>query len=139
MDALRARQPGSDGGKNTRRFEKVALPEDLATLDSGSRMQLRKILLDLLVTKTRSPAMSESMVSSGLALAIALCRDEGKHALANAIPTDYKTMLSVLEFFGIHWDTEVYYVQCLCGFIYRNCTRGDYSKATACPDCKIVR
>jgi hypothetical protein len=140
MDMLCARRPGNDGGKKTRRFERVGIPEQLAQLDTDSLKKLQKNLLALMVMKTRYPNKSESMVADELAFLACLYRQEGRYLLADACPKDYKTMLMVLESTNtVLWGEEVYYQQCPCGLVYRNCSRGDFSSATECPDCGTTR
>jgi DNA-directed RNA polymerase subunit F len=140
MEALNARRPGHDGGRRARRFERVGMPQELAQLDPDSLKKLYKNLLALLVMKTRYPNKSESMVADELAFLACLYRQEGRYVMADACPKNYKEMLMVLETTRTaYWDEEVYYEQCPCGLVYRNCSRGDFRSADVCPDCGTIR
>ena len=97
-------------------------------------------LLEFFIIKSTSGSTSEKTIEKFLLQKKASFDRLGFHTLADAVPTSYKGMLTALLDSGICcWDEEVYYDQCPCGTLYRNSTRGDFSKLQACHDCDRAR
>lgn len=139
-EALLARQPGNDGGKFVRRFEKRTIPNlDAPNIDDHTIRSVLADLLEIFVIKVAG-RLSESDVDNTLAHMVASYRRQHLHKIADAYPTTCKAMLTMLEEWSVvSWDTEVHYKQCPCGLVYRNTCNGDYRAHTACPVCNCAR
>ena len=133
---LRRLQPGNDGGVKTRRFQRRTYPEQ----HEQHWLLMMTEMLEFFIIKTTSGSTTENCVEQFLEQKKHSFERLGLHDLAEAVPTSYKGMLTALQDSGICcWDEEVYYDQCPCGTLYRNSTRGDFSKLQACHDCDRSR
>ncbi len=91
---LEACQPGNNGGKLRSRFEKRACPRD------EDHAVLRNVLSDLvevMLIKARAGKMSERSVDEDLASRAAGYRRNGLDSVADAFPTSYKALLTMLQ------------------------------------------
>jgi hypothetical protein len=117
MTELVLKQPGNDGGVPNRRFQRARYPIG-SSQDCMER--LLPSLVEILLIKTRNPGTSEKAMQDMLIALAGTFRRSNLTILADAVPTSFKALLSLLLDQGIAvWQTEYYYKMCPCGTLYR--------------------
>lgn len=139
------RQPGLDGSRLRRRFEKRvvrAAPPPCPEQHPRAHLLWRTMLTDIVKTKAKFPACSGSMVDDMLRNAKRLASNKfnGSDVLqmaAASIPDTHQELMNQLETAGIvNWPVDHLYDGCSrCGLLYRL----EHKNSEACPHCKRDR
>ena len=95
LEDLASSQPGCDGGKTKRRFERERYPGKPGS-DTSARLVVTALAEQLLIKATNN-RMTEGVVKAELCVIADNYRRLGRHDLADAMPRSYKAMLTMLS------------------------------------------
>ena len=151
LEGAADRQPGSDGGKMARRFEKEAFPEQqtpqpdplvLTTCAEVLACKVRSGGTELAARLFLAAAAAQFSRQATEAEAAGRSEDaEAARRRARQLPDSLKKAMSLLEASNMaQWAERYVYDQCSnCHFLYRHTYYDDFRCATTCPDCRVTR